>query len=714
MNRKFAMAIIAASMLVGTAVTTYGAPIKLVYDGKVHLYDLPEISLFINGEKMETSVMNPVSIDDRILVPAREVFEPMGAQVDWRSSEKKVYIQYNGQEMILTVNEKEVLLDGESVYLDVPAKIINEKIMIPIRFISETMGFNVKWVGSEYAVYIDEKGNSLDQDVEITLPEEDANQEEVTVPSDEEPIFPEAVPEEEPIKTEITGAVQGNIYKGSSNLHQLNISSNTYDTATINEVSVEEENQQAVVTISAASALSGADISMQEGKVIIDINNSKSALQSKITPNMNTYVDLIRTSQFKSSTTRVVLDLKSGALVNASLSNDRTKLVLKLNKQSLEQIQLGRDERTDTVYFKGINARQMQISQTDDELQFTIANSGIGEAIYWTDLVNGSYLQISSVGNHVVGQMALSKACEYSLSSDLQGTTLTIKEKIPSQINYEGGSRPTLTLSEESGVRYENISVQDLYRERKLVIDLGDDCSKYFQTGTETIDDGKISTIQVTNEGTTKLIINTTSVYAVNMYDLGTGVQIELVKPSEKYDQIVVLDIGHGGHDNGAMGNNLKEKELNYKHAMAVYRLLEQDPNIKVYLTREDDVYPSLQFRTDLANDIGADLFVSIHNNSASASARGTETLYYPTSVSKQVAQLVQNKLIAYTNMINRGAKERKDLYVLRNSAMPAILIEGGFISNAEEAAYINSSSYIEAYGQAVYNGIVESFKILN
>ena len=149
---------------------------------------------------------------------------------------------------------------------------------------------------------------------------------------------------------------------------------------------------------------------------------------------------------------------------------------------------------------------------------------------------------------------------------------------------------------------------------------------------------------------------------------------------------------------------------------MALYKLLEADSQIKVYMTRETDVYPTLQFRTTLANDIEADLFVSIHNNSASASIRGAETLYFPSTTDtrgKQVAQIVQNALVNKCGMINRGIKARSDLYVLRTSNMPAILIETGFISNSAEAALLNSTAFTNKWAQAIYESIVESFRFL-
>lgn len=67
----------------------YGKSMQLVYDGKMHYYDYPSISLYVNNNQIETKAMEPVSIDGRVLVPAREVFEPLGANVQWDPGAKK-------------------------------------------------------------------------------------------------------------------------------------------------------------------------------------------------------------------------------------------------------------------------------------------------------------------------------------------------------------------------------------------------------------------------------------------------------------------------------------------------------------------------------------------------------------------------------------------------------------------------------------------------
>ncbi len=704
MRKKLGGLLLGASLLV--SMPAYGKTMELVYDGEVHHYDYPAISLYINGEKIQTTVMEPVSIDGRVLVPAREVFEPLGARVQWDAAAKKVIIDYKTSTMILTADETDVWLDGKTVQLDVPAKIINDKVMIPIRFVSETMGFNVNWINSTYSVYISDKvegsGNIKDEE---DSKDENSSQEQIV--DDEVILIP---------PTYTVGQVIGQSYIGGTNNHQLSISSKHYGTANVNSVNVIEQNHKVVATINLGSALSDAQISVANGKVIVDIKNSKNNLAGTIMPDNNTYVARIRTSQFTSDTTRVVFDLKSGAVVGAYTDNNRQSLVLEMQKQNIEEISVATAGDKDTVYFQGLFNEQITFNEVSHGIKFRIENSYLKDTVKLNNMITNHIKSItmSPQGNGIEGNIYFDEDVTYNVATGTKGITLTLSKLKDTNIGYDAVGN--IYLKKESGITGQQLSFTDNYRERQIIVDLGSDYSDYFETGTLSIGDAKVTTIEVTNNGTTKLVITTPTVQAFNVSETNSMVIIQLVKPSEKYDKIVVIDPGHGGSDSGAVGNGLKEKDLNYKHAMVVYNLLEADPSIKVYTTRASDVYPSLQFRTQLANEIDADLFVSFHNNSASSSVSGTETLYYPSTnntMSKQMAQIVQDNIIKYCGTNNRGIKPRADLYVLRTSHMPAILIETGFISNASEANLINSPDFINKFGKAVYEGIVESFDVL-
>lgn len=127
-----------------------------------------------------------------------------------------------------------------------------------------------------------------------------------------------------------------------------------------------------------------------------------------------------------------------------------------------------------------------------------------------------------------------------------------------------------------------------------------------------------------------------------------------------------------------------------------------------ILLTRHDDTFIPLHCRTDIADANHGDLFISVHANSFfDNSVEGVETLYYPTSTNgRQLAKNVQNNLIQTTGAVDRGIKGRSNLYVLKKTASPAILIELGFISNPEEEERLHSNYYMNKAVDGIVEGI--------
>ena len=216
--------------------------------------------------------------------------------------------------------------------------------------------------------------------------------------------------------------------------------------------------------------------------------------------------------------------------------------------------------------------------------------------------------------------------------------------------------------------------------------------------------------------GTTKIILDETTIHAARLVENENTISIEIAKPKEIYSKVLILDIGHGGTDSGAVGNGVQEKVINFNQAMAIKAKLEAQTDIKVYMTREDDSSLTLAYRTELANEIDGDIFISVHNNSvpSSTTVSGTEVWYYPNTLSTQMATIMQRYLVNAVGTVSRGAKSSTGLYVLRTSNMPAILLEGGFISNPTEAARLNSSDFTQKYAQGAVDAIVEIFNTLS
>lgn len=220
----------------------------------------------------------------------------------------------------------------------------------------------------------------------------------------------------------------------------------------------------------------------------------------------------------------------------------------------------------------------------------------------------------------------------------------------------------------------------------------------------------------------------------------------------------VVIDAGHGGHDAGAIGyvKGVKEKDLNLAAAKGLAAKIRTCyPDVNVVLTRDTDVFLPLQQRADIANKNHADLFISIHTNAAeNRKACGAETFilgtdrmednldvamrenavmkleddqtvyqgFDPNSIESYIifelmqnqymdnslvfADLVQNQFVGTMNRANRGVRQAA-FWVLLKSACPSVLVEMGFVSNAEEEKWLSS----DTGKNSIVNGIFTAFE---
>lgn len=224
--------------------------------------------------------------------------------------------------------------------------------------------------------------------------------------------------------------------------------------------------------------------------------------------------------------------------------------------------------------------------------------------------------------------------------------------------------------------------------------------------------------------------------------------------PIDNRIRSIVLDPGHGGKDPGAVGYSKKvfEKDITLAIAEKLKQKIEENTDIKVYLTRNGDSFVSLRERTEFANDIEADLFISIHVNAhADNEVKGAEVYYLSTArtddaratealenavvyhyeggqealekyndldfiltdmaqnehlqESHDLCVILQNNLITNTEAHDRGVKQA-DFYVLRGAFMPAILIESGFVTNKKEEKKLTRGMYQDKIAHAVYESL--------
>ena len=181
----------------------------------------------------------------------------------------------------------------------------------------------------------------------------------------------------------------------------------------------------------------------------------------------------------------------------------------------------------------------------------------------------------------------------------------------------------------------------------------------------------------------------------------------------------IFIDQGHNpqGPNTGATGNGLNEADVTYKVGVGLKDLLEANGNFQVMLSRKapNEILgisnsQSLTERVRMANRWGADFFISIHTNAvANPQANGTEILtYYLSGPAYNMAVDILNSIVNLLDMRNRGVKRGNNLFVLRRTAMPALLIELGFITNPSDAYKLETNP--EGFSYAIYQGILKYF----
>lgn len=183
----------------------------------------------------------------------------------------------------------------------------------------------------------------------------------------------------------------------------------------------------------------------------------------------------------------------------------------------------------------------------------------------------------------------------------------------------------------------------------------------------------------------------------------------QLEKPSK-----VVIDPGHGGKDNGATGASGKfEKDFTLQVALKVEELAKQDPQIEVILTRSEDRFLSSidRERPEIGNQLGADLFISIHGNTyEDSSVSGAETYYYHED-SLFLAEILQKHIVQTSGFRDRGVK-KEDFFVLKDSNMPAALIEMGYLTNQQEENEMLTEDFQYRMASSILDGIKEALKL--
>ncbi|MFA5577791.1 MAG: N-acetylmuramoyl-L-alanine amidase [Tissierellaceae bacterium] len=668
---------------------------QLVYadDGRIQIkmdgvkVSVKQVPIIMDGKTVDTDFPSFVHID-RTLVPIRFVAENYGAQVDWDDKTKTAIVDYGEKQARLTIDSNIAYINGQKVILDknaIPKLVSYEdkgsRTMVPLRILTETFGYEVGWDEKENVPYINSK------------------------------------PEE-------------NLEGKSGELAIINSISTSTGSTSSNKLIINSDKSLDYTTM----------FLEKSNKLVIDIENSLlSIANTKDRPGSieldDEIIERVQYSQFsyEPSITRVVLTLRNYETYDISSSSNGTGLVVSFGGNKIGQITTELIEGKEAIVVEGAGYGKMNFIKLKNPERIVIDlldSTLLGDTYY-------SYnYDLGFVKGIRVSQFTADN--NYSTDDKIVRIVLDIKDGIsdPSvkidnledniaiypekslweKIDYIVDGDSSIFTVENLGIT--NYSIYMDTSSKNMVITIPAAHTDLVE-GSIIIKDKLINEIQVEKDKD-NVILNISFGVSVDYTLLSKAIDSKIVLSLKKNvdidntNRIIVIDAGHGGKDPGATSVAKRyEKDFNLAMALKLNKKLEE-LGYNTVMTRDTDVFVDLYERARIANDSNADLFVSIHGNSHSSNSHaGIQVLYCPAFNSdfKEVdqhpfAKSMMTALLEGTGAIDKGIIQRPNLVVLRETKMPAVLVEAGFLSNSAEEKLLFTESYQNKIIDSIVKGI--------
>ncbi|MCX7746122.1 MAG: N-acetylmuramoyl-L-alanine amidase [Clostridia bacterium] len=668
------------------------------------------VGLNINGEVVHSDTP-PVVVNNRTLVPARAVFEKLGANVSWDKPNDKVLVSLNNIKIDLKINHKNAIINNKTVEMDVPPKIINGRTLLPVRFVSEHLNMKVNWLHDENMIAINTSNlgnitytkNSDKEVVTINLEYYKnyniftlSNPHRVVIdfPNIKAPVEPKTIR----VNKGLVKSIRYALFEKSTARIVLDMSSKPYYT-------MEEKEGQLVLNFSSSPVIS------RGGNPVRSLEPKPSPISTPTPTNIVSQEPTPTLSPTPSPvSTPTDTPVPSGFKIHYSKQGAEDAVVITMNQYKGYKVVRVTDP--DRLVIDIPNPAPVKDQNID--IDSTLIKS-IRCSQYERDTTR-VVLDVNGYPDYEV---------------DEQPGQLVLQIKNPSYKNilyHNNGDRVSLILSKGA---YLTENGKNLYKSS-----VSPDGLKYTVTfpshlaslgsGIIKINDKLLESIQIIPDeksGNTSIVFHAKEAYVYEIFtrreDFKTytdpiDTAITLLKPAQPGDYLVVIDPGHGGFETGAIGNGLIEKTFNLDIALRLNELLKKR-SINTYMIREDDSYVDLYERANIANKLNASLFMSIHNNSFTSGARGTETFYYSAADKSKFngeafSDIVQRNLIESLGTYDRGSKPA-NYVVIKETNMPSVLTEVAFLSNAGDAQKLRSEEFRQKAAEALCEAIVESLK---
>lgn len=624
----------------------------------------PRVNLVIDGEPVYPRVPARL-VGSRTMVPVRIIAESLGAQVTWHGATRQVEIVRDGMTLMLTIDKREVSVGGGQATLDVAPFIEDGTTLVPLRFVSEMLGATVGWDQSSFTASIDS------------------------------PSLP-----------------------GPEEVHHLT------------DVRFDEMQGASILVLETEGRPLFTVIPLEKGdsqypRLLIRFSGTKSALERS---GFSLGGILLRGIAFEvtnSVATEVVVDMVEST----------TYQVLPTEWDPVTGKQFVRirfqDRVRDVRYVEGEHGAWVDVVTTggsaysafqlDNPHRLVVDLPGLvpGDGVHGLSRTVGSNgvvsLRAALFESHPpVTRVVLDgdKPVNYDVERVDQGFRIHLHGNLQKISTVSDGTQAVLSVSTsvpvKPDVRYEG---------GELVIDLprvlrGSAIPNWDLKAP--LSSARVEEVPMTVDSGqhvvgTRITLGLTQ-YGEHGVSSKPGELRITVSGKPLGGRVVVIDPGHGGNDPGAIGPlGTTEKEVNLIVAYLLRDMLQQD-GVTVHMTRYGDQNPGLYQRVALANDLKADLLISVHHNGHfQSSTRGTETYYcdnHPSS--RALGQLVHRGLIKDLGLPDRYLRYKREFVLLREAQMPSVLVEAAYLTNPTEEKLLRDPAFLERIARSLYDSITE------
>lgn len=685
---------------------------KIKMNGSVTKYSGTQVKAMFGNEAVDISATPGITVNGIALLPYDVVFKSgLGADCSYNSKKKEITVKQYGNTVKLTLDSKIAYVNGTKVTAPVtPRKIYyykskTTKIMIPSRFVAEALGYTYNWSSSTSTVKITEPytiyyGGSWHL--------YKGTKGKVTING-----TPVNVSNMPGVILDGYAFVQGRKVFGN----QLLDTDYTYNSAD-KTITIRNDTATIVYTLNSTTAtVNDKQYTLKVAPKLIKDNITKknyAMVPAKFTAESLGYQYIwnktTKTSQIK-MTTKKIWSWTAGKVNSDSACTNTLQSIVLEKKDQEEYISLSgkealilqsvyaEDTRTLTLTLSNLNNKDQAVTQQIDE-------SSNVERIHISECETGN----------VTVSIVLKDGAAYYESTSGHCYDIHFCSTETDTTDH------SITLVKPENVDFSEITDTDCYYNKQFKITLPGDYVSYYQNIPEELPE-HVAAIKcsLTSAGSTVLTFTTSKVLGYRIKDNGDTFTITVGDPSDIYDSIVVLDAGHGGTDPGCISNGYNEKDINYnilyKYAKNYFN--DSESPVKAYWTRTTDTKIALTSRAAFAKSVQADLFISLHMNSAGASANGAET-YYCTSNNTKNSFGVTSKMLASYFQYNwpstvgirtsRGIKTA-NYVVIKQNTVPAILIELGFMTNTKDIGIIGNTTNQKAAAKSFYQTVCDFFK---